>query len=197
MLWLLKKTSLYEQKDTDNAFVEKALKGDTEAFCKLVHKYEDQLYCFLYKITFSKEDTEDLCQETFIKAYNNLYKYDNRWAFTTWLYNIAINVSKNHNKKKKYFTCSYDEVPDVQCDLNDLPEIVLEIRYNRKQILKIINSLSFEQKTAVCLRYFHDLAYKEIGHIMKISPDAAKMKVQRAKNTLCEKLDQLIKKGVI
>ncbi|NLD47559.1 MAG: RNA polymerase sigma factor [Clostridiaceae bacterium] len=191
------KMNLYKQKNIDAVLVEKALKGDTEAFSKLVHKYEYKLYCFLYKITFSKEDAEDLCQETFIRAYNKLYKYDDRWAFTTWLYKMAINVSNNSYKKKKHSTCSYDEVPDVQCDLNDLPEIAFEIKDNRKQFFKLINSLSFEQKTAVCLRYFHDLAYKDIGHIMNISQDAARMKVQRAKNILCEKLDQLIKKGVI
>lgn len=181
----------------DVIFVDKALKADTEAFCKLVHKYESHLYGFLYKITLSKEDTEDIFQETFIKAYNNLYKYDNSWAFSTWLYKIAVNTCKNYYKKKKHSTCCYDEIPDVPCDLNDFPEIAFEIKDNRKQILMLINGLSFDQKTAVCLRYFHDLAYKEIGNIMNISTNAAKMKVQRAKNILCERLDQLIKEGVI
>lgn len=191
------KVSENEQKNSDVAFVNKTLKGDTEAFCILVHKYENHLYGFLYKITLSKEDTEDIFQETLIKTYNNLYKYDSKWAFSTWLYNIAVNTCKNYYKKKKHSTCSYDEIPDVPCVLSDFPEIAFEIKDNRKLIFKLINNLSFDQKTAVCLRYFNDLTYKEIGSIMNISPNAAKMKVQRAKNTLCEKLDQLIKEGVI
>ncbi len=189
--------NIREQKNIDAILVDKALKGDTEAFSNLVLKYENRLYGFLYKITFSKEDTEDIFQETFLKAYNNLYRYDNKWAFSTWLYKIAINIFKNYYKKKKVTMCCYDEIPDVKCDLSVSPEIALEIKDSKKQILEIINSLSFGQKTAVCLRYFNDLEYKEIGRIMNISLGAAKMKVQRAKNILCERIDQLVKEGVI
>lgn len=181
----------------DVILVDKTLKGDTEAFSKLVHKYEKSLYGFLYKITLSKEDTEDIFQETFIRAYNNLYKYDNRWAFSTWLYKIAINITKNYYKKKKYSIHCYDELFDLQCDLSDFPEIAFEIRDSKRQILKLINSLSLDQKTALCLRYFQDLKYREIAQIMNSSVDASKMKVQRAKKLLCERLESLIEKGVI
>lgn len=183
--------------NVDVILVDRTLEGDTEAFSKLVHKYQKYLYGFLIKITFSKEDTEDIFQETFIRTYNNLYKYDSRWAFSTWLCKIAINVSKNYYKKKKYSTCCYDEMPNVQCDSKDFPEIAFEAKDKKKQILKLINSLSFEQKTAVCLRYFHDFEYKEIGRIMEVSSDAAKMKVQRAKKLLYERIENLIEEGVI
>jgi len=183
--------------NVDVILIDKTLKGDTDAFSKLVYRYENYLYGFLFKITFSKEDTEDIFQETFIRTYNNLYKYDSKWAFPTWLCKIAVNVSKNYYKKKKYSTCCYDDIPDVQCDLKDFPEIAFETKDNRRRILKLINSLSFEQKTAVCLRYFHDLEYKEIGRVMNISDNAAKMKVHRAKKLLCERIEKLTGKEVI
>jgi len=184
--------------DNDRVLVESTLKGDTESFSKLVLKYQDRVYSFLVKMTLSREDAEDILQDVFIKAYNNLYKYDKRWCFSTWLYSIAINTFKSHYKRKKRLNAMdcCEEIPHAP-DRYTNPEITAEYNEQRAEIVRLIEELTLEQKTALVLKHIKGLSFKEIGHIMEISPEAAKMKVQRAKYTLCKKLDESRKRGVL
>lgn len=171
------------------------LNGDINAFSMLVSKYENSLYNFIYKMTFSKEDAEDILQEVFVRAYKNLYKYNKRWKFSTWIFRIAINSFKNEYKKikKKAQLYCYDDAVDLQCSLYDIPDTAVLINENKKEFIDIINSLKFDQKTALCLRHLYGFSFQEVGEIMGVSPESAKMKVQRAKKVLKKKLEMFLK----
>lgn len=182
----------------DNVLIENVLNGNADSFSILVQCYQDQLYKFIYKLTVSREDTEDILQEVFIRVYNNLYRYNNRWSFSTWLYKIAVNVFKTYYKKKKKDPGSIgDEVIDyLSCSISDCPDMAYEIKEQRALIVKLINGLKNDQKIALVLKHVQGFSYKEIADILEASPEAVKMKVQRARRIILKKLDDMKGRGV-
>lgn len=176
-------------RDIDKILIKKILKGDIDSFSTLVQNYQTQLYNLFMRMTYSKEDTEEILQDVFIKIYKNLYKYNPKWPFSAWLYKIAINTYKsNINKKKKYYEhINYETLSEDICTSYGNPELSYELKEGYKEIVKMFGCLKSEQKFALLLKHFKGFSYKEIGHIMGITDQAAKMKVQRAKNTLCER----------
>ncbi len=184
--------------NNDNILIENSLKGDIDAFSALVRKYQDRLYNFLLKMNLSREDSEEIAQEVFIKVYNNLYKYNSKWSFSTWLYRIAVNTLRSEYKKKKKIRLIdyYADIQEVAGSSYIHPEESLENKEQTEEIVKLIDSLSHDQKLAFTLRYIQDFSFKEIGEILGISPEAAKMKIQRAKQALCKKFEKLQKESV-
>jgi RNA polymerase sigma-70 factor (ECF subfamily) len=178
--------------DNDYILVSNVLNGDTDSFSLLVSKYKDGIYNFIYKMTFSREDAEDILQEVFIRVYNNLYKYDNRWHFSTWLYRIALNVFKSHySKKKKQRNIDYQEVlSSLPDNLINNPELVYEMKEHNLEILKILDSVKFEDKTILVLKHIQGFSYREIAEILKLSPENVRIKVMRAKKILYKKFNE-------
>jgi len=172
---------------TDDLLVDKVLKGDCKAFEILIKKYEGMVYNYLYKMTLSKEDSEDIAQEVFIKAYNNLYKFQKKSRFSTWIFRIAINTLNTHFRyKKDYDLNKEDQMTKLQCDSKDIPEEALDLKEKKREVFKILDVLNLEQKNAIVLKYIEGFSYREIGEILGINEDSAKMKVHRAKKKLCE-----------
>src|SRR6056297_2362082 len=93
----------------DDVLVKKAIGGDEEAYKRLVDKYERALYYHILKMIKDKEQVEDLVQETFVKAFDNLNTYSTNYAFSTWLYRIATNHTIDYLRKKKLNTLSIDK----------------------------------------------------------------------------------------
>ena len=87
--------------DPDQDLVTRAQQGDTRAFDALILKYGDKLYGLVYNMTSHKEDTHDLLQEIFARAYQSLGKFQGNSTFYTWIYQIAVNLTLNFLKKRK------------------------------------------------------------------------------------------------
>ena len=92
----------------DKSEIQRALEGDQRAYGEILTRYRNSIYNLLYKMVRNKEETEDLVQEAFIKAFNSLASFNDDYAFSTWLYKIAINNSIDHFRKKKLKTLSMD-----------------------------------------------------------------------------------------
>ena len=93
----------------DDVLVKKAKGGDEKAYKKLVDKYERALYFHILKMVKDREQVEDLVQEAFVKAFDNLNTYSTNYAFSTWLYRIATNNTIDYLRKKKLKTLSIDK----------------------------------------------------------------------------------------
>lgn len=164
-----------------------------DAYSELVLKYKDRIFAFLLKMTLSKEDAEELLQEVFINVYKNLYRYDSNWSFSTWIYKIAANAFYNFYKKKKH-NSNFSNIHDLEnlsCSFEDYPEIIYEKRENYYRVVELIYKLKPDQKMALVLKHVKGFSYREIGKILNISPEAAQMKVQRAKETICRQYKKL------
>lgn len=184
-------------RDRDKDLVNNILNGDSESFSILVQLYQNRLYNFFLKLTFSKEDAEEILQDVFLRVYKYLYKYNDNWDFSTWIYKIAINTYKSSYKKNKKHNCNvcYEQVTNL-CSLDYDPEHSYEVKEKYKEIVKMFDCLKDEQKVAFLLKHIQGFSYKEIGHVMCISDQAAKMKVQRAKQILCDRYYKLNLRGV-
>ena len=171
----------------EDYLIENSLKGDKESFENLVNMYKDRIYCFILKMTLSREDSDDLLQETFICVYKNLYKYNNKWNFSTWIYKIAVNLLKNHWKKKKrtYGRELYQSITENLYSIYNDPETEFESKEDYIEIVRIINQLDYDQKVAFVLRYARDLTITDIAAIIGTSPENVKMRIHRARKKIC------------
>lgn len=176
----------------DEVLVKKVLEGDTSGFTVLVKRYQDRLYSFLLKITYSKEDAEEILQDVFLRAYKYLYRYNEKWSFSTWIYKITANTYKFvYKKRKKYYEkITFERIPEELYNLQDCPEVVYENKEMYKEFLKMLGCLNEKQKIAVLLRHTNEFSYKEIGKILGISEYAAKMRVKRGREILRQKYNK-------
>lgn len=181
--------------DRDRQLVKNILNGDSESFSTLIQSYHNRLYNFFLKLTFSKEESEELMQEVFLRVYKYLYKYNDKWKFSTWVYKIAINTYKSSYKKKDINNVCYEQLTNL-CSVEYNPENSYECKERYIEIIKMFDCLKNEQKVAFLLKHMQGFTYKEIGHILSISDKAAKMKVQRAKQILCDRYYKLNLRGV-
>ncbi len=177
----------------ENEIIQRILNGNRQEFSFFVDKYQGPIYNLVYRLTGSRHDAEDLAQETFIKAYKSLNNFQTKKKFFSWLYTIALNLTRNHLKKKKPLLVENveDLKPDNrQTDKNN-PEINL-IKHEQAQALaSSIQRLPIALREAVILRYYFYLPFEEISRILCISLSGAKMRVYRG----LEKLEILMNKN--
>ena len=186
--------------------VKSAKKGSMDAFESLVRANETKIYNICLRMLANKEDALDASQETFIKAYKNMGKFDERSKFSTWLYRIAVNTSldmlrKNSSQK----TVSMDETRDNSLSEYEKtpsnegnPEDITLEKEGKKQILTAVGKLSEEYKTAIVLRDLQGLSYIEISQITAVPEGTVKSRIARGRKVLREILvgeGQMLLKG--
>ena len=103
-----------ESRAEDSRLIHAALKGNDAAYKKLMKKYHDAIYNFIYRMIHDKHQVEDLTQEAFIKAFQSLASFNEEYAFSTWLYKIATNNSIDYIRKRKLQTYSIDKPIDAK-----------------------------------------------------------------------------------
>ena len=165
--------------------------GSAEAFRSLALRYQPRLAAVLDRYTRNRHDTEDLVQETLLRAYDNLGRYDERWAVSTWLYRIAINLAisqrrrrqprTNHDGAGASLTTVADEEPVAQAAQREQAGRVWSIA--REQ-------LSAEQHAMLWLAYVEQMPMAEIAAAMGKSRVAVKVAMHRARQRLAEHLAQ-------
>ena len=179
-------------KAEDIKHVNLAINGDQDAFAWIMKKYKGPLQNLIYKMVSDKNEVEDLIQEVFIKVYNSLKNYSQEYAFSTWIYRIAINNTIDYLRKKKLETFSIhsDEEEDDDRPKYEIPDtsyladanIILE---QRQQIINdAINSLPEKYKKVIELRHKEELSYEEISEILNLPIGTVKAHLFRARELL-------------
>ena len=176
--------------------VENALSGDEKAYEELLTRYKYGIYNLIYQMIKNKEETEDLVQETFIKAFNSLESYNDQFAFSTWLYKIAYNHCIDAIRKKKLNTIPIDRpVPlnegEVKHQIRDYapgPEGDYIFAESQKHIKKCIENLPEKYRRAILLRHQEDRSYEEISQILNIPLGTVKARIFRAREILKKQL---------
>lgn len=193
-----KETVVVAEVDKEAMLVSNILSGDITSFEILMDMYRNRIYNFLLKMTFSKEDSEDMTQEVFVRAYNSLYQYNSKWCFSTWIFKIAVNVFKTEYSKKKNRESKrvQDMLVNQQFSNITEPERALENIETKMEVLKMLEALKAPQRVALVLKYVQGFSYKEIGEVLKVSPENAKVRVMRAKKHLASNYSGL-KGGIV
>ncbi len=170
-------------------YVEKSLSGDGKAFEWIIKKYQKRIYFSIYQIVMNHDDTNDVLQDTFVKAYTKLNTYDPSYPFYPWLYRIAINTSLNHQKKRaRMRALSLDDLNEKnhQNDVAESPRQLFESE-GRELILKLKQALTkipVEQRTVFLLRVREELSYQEISDTLNISIGTVMSRLSRAREKL-------------
>ncbi len=186
-----------DRKVQEREWVTRALKGENTAFEKLLESYWDKIYDFLNHPVLSKEDVEDLRVITFTKCFTKLYQYNNQYAFSTWLYNIAQNTLFDFYRRNKINTVSIDSVIQLEngetCTLDlpctsSNPEEKLIGKQHFRSLIGQIEKLKPEYRKLIELRYFEDCSYEEIANELSLPLGTVKNRLYRARVILIESL---------
>ncbi len=175
--------------DIDSALIKKVKKGDKGAFNFLVNKYYPRVYASLFSFTRSKEDSEDLAQQTFLKVWQQIESFRGDSAFFTWVYRIAINLAKNYvvsSSYKKQKVNTSIEYAEIEISSYENIESVLMHDQSMEEIRNFINSMPESLKTAFTLRESGGKSYEEISNITATPIGTVRSRIFRARESIIE-----------
>jgi RNA polymerase sigma factor, sigma-70 family len=187
--------------NTEPELLKRALKGDGDAFGDLIRKYENFVYNTVYHAIGNRDDAFDVSQEVFIKAYRALKNFRGDCKFSTWLYKIAMNASKDYIRdKSKHRTVSLSDWTDDDISMKP-PEIIEEAvtanpeeSYERDEqrdaVRKAIANLSEDHRNVIVLRDIEGYSYEEIAEMLDIEVGTVKSRINRARNAVKENLKE-------
>lgn len=163
----------------------RALTGDRDAFEQLFGCYREVLLAMLTRMAGNSYDAGDLLQETFIKAFLNISKYDSRYRFSQWIATIARNTFIDHYRQRNAYDDMVQVDPSGTGDLVvDNPEELIIIDERRRQMEHDIDSLGENYRKIIDMRYYQGLSYEEIAEELGIPVGTVKTRLFRAKERL-------------
>jgi RNA polymerase sigma factor (sigma-70 family) len=190
-----------ESRAEDSRLIHAALKGNGTAYKKLMKKYHDAIYNFIYRMIHDKHQVEDLTQEAFIKAFQSLASFNEEYAFSTWLYKIATNNSIDYIRKRKLQTYSIDkpidakdsdyafELPDDSYETDQ--EMISDQR--AKMLNEAIKKLPEKYHKVIHLRHVDEKSYEEIAEELHLPIGTVKAHIFRAREILYKTLKDRIR----
>jgi RNA polymerase sigma-70 factor (ECF subfamily) len=169
--------------------------GDDEAFTRLVEHYQNPVYNMCYRMLGEPEAAEDAAQESFLRAYQNLSRYDRQRPFATWLLSIAAHYCIDRLRKKRFTIFSLDAERDDEEAPMELPDTSATnpehevIRHEEQdQIQLALKGLDSIDLAAVILRYWYDFSEVEIAESLKLTVSAVKSRLHRARKSVARLL---------
>ena len=186
--------------DSDAELVVLSKKGDTAAFEVLVKSHQKRVFNIAYRMTGDYEEASEVVQDVFLSAFRSIKTFRGDAKFSTWLYGITVNITKNRMKRVKVRSLhenqSIDdpEVPQMHGDsatcnsycLSGLEE--LERKELQEKVQECISSLDTEYREALILRDIQGFSYEEIRDILNIPEGTVKSRIFRARDILRERL---------
>ena len=159
----------------DLKIIESCLLGNTQMFSWLIDNYKNMVYNLAYRMSNNPHESEDISQEAFLRAFQSLARFNPSYKFSTWLYQITLNIIRDKSKRKEIDYVSLDapiETGDSEyylqpADLTNNPEEIITRQENAQVIQKAIRSLPLKYREVIVLRHLQDLYYIEIANILK------------------------------
>jgi RNA polymerase sigma-70 factor (ECF subfamily) len=192
---------LYEKK-----LAQLAKNGDRHAFRQLVDLYQQKIYHLAYRMLGNIQEAEDVVQDTFLRVYTNLGKYDPAQKFSTWIYrigtNLCIDLLRKRKRKQKisldanlYDSESTDGYAVLPSDENEQPDHRLVLSETKRQVQEAVDSLPEQYKSIVILRYLHDMSLQEISEVLDMPVTTIKTRLHRGREYLRGKIGSLQDSG--
>ncbi len=174
----------------ETRLVERARRGNAEAFRLLVETYKERLFAFIWRMVRDHHDAEDLTQAAFVRAYEALKTYSDRYAFSTWLFTIAYRLCLNYLRKRKAYSGEV-EFGWLRAGDEDATQTLAnseEARRLRRVIWNAVDQLKPAQRSAVLLFYREGKSCEEISQVLNIPTVTVKSHLHRARAKLREAL---------
>jgi RNA polymerase sigma-70 factor (ECF subfamily) len=174
----------------DSTLVGKCLAGDPRSYGQIVDRYSARILNLGYAMLGSRQDAEDVAQEAFVRAFRSLARFEKRAKFSSWLYQIALNLCRDRLKSRsrqarpaeEEVLANLDAGPDEQA-----PRVVLKQELGQK-MADAINKLPVLYREAFVLRHLQGVDYAEIGTITGVPADTVRVRAYRAREMLREHL---------
>jgi RNA polymerase sigma-70 factor (ECF subfamily) len=169
--------------------------GDTKSFELLINNYQSMVFRLAFRLLCDEEDAKDIVQETFIKAWFNLNKYNSDYKFATWIYKIACNLIYDRLRSQKYIfrkTASVDIDDITNTVFSENIEKTLINKDLKNIILYFTHKLPSKQKLVFTLRDIEELEVDEVEKITGMSAEKIKSNLHLARKYIREKLEFLI-----
>jgi RNA polymerase sigma-70 factor (ECF subfamily) len=181
--------------------IEACKEGDQTAFNLLVWRWEKPLFNFTYKYVGDAHLAQDLVQETFIRVLRSIQGYEHRSAFSTWLYRIAINLCKDHFRKKRlpmvslhdYYTTSSGErvyVKDYVADEGERSDESLAASRREELVRRLLAGLRDEQRIVILMKEYQGLKFREIAEILDVPEGTVKARLYKGLRAMREQIER-------
>ena len=190
-------------RSTDHELIAFARSGSEKAYRELLGRFQRPVFSIIYRMIRDREQAEDLAQETFVRVFNNIDRYDPRYKFSSWIFKIATNLTIDHIRRKELDTVSIDgsrnAVTPDQIEATSItiaspdenPEELLEAKQLGEEIESAIGKLRPEYRAAILLRHVDGREYQEIAEILSLPLGTVKTYIHRGRNELREQLQHL------
>lgn len=177
---------------SDHELIQQAVRGSLESYDQLMERYQRLVFKVAFGFGKNKQNSLDITQNVFLKAYENLSSFKGKGSFRAWIVKIAYNESINWIKKNKYYESSelFEEILMNHCD-GISQEDELLARENKTQLLQSLFALNTRYRLAVVLRYFNEMPIKEISGILKCSEGVVKNMLYRSLRQLKQNLQEM------
>lgn len=186
----------------DHEVVRRSLEGDTRAFGEIVTRYDQRLLNFVYRTIGDRERGQDLVQETFVRVYRHLHRFDQTKKFSTWIYTIASNLAKNElrNRSRNPLVLfqtlkrnwDADHRPLEWEDTQYKPDDLFRKRHLREKVEEAVTHLPEHHRIVFVLRELDGKTYEEIAEITGVNLGTVKSRLNRARNNFATIIAPLI-----
>ncbi len=176
----------------DSEVVQNFLNGDDRAFGELVRRYDTRLLNFVYRTVGDRERAQDLVQETFVRVYRHLHRFDQNKKFSTWIYTIAGNLAKNElrNRSRNPMVLfqaikknwDADHRPLEWEDNSYNPDDLFRKRHLKELVERVVQELPEHHRMVFVLRELEGKTYEEISEITGVNLGTVKSRLNRARN---------------
>ncbi|WP_420481832.1 RNA polymerase sigma factor SigW [Cohnella zeiphila] len=173
-----------------------ARKGDQRAFAEIVDLYKDKLYHLAYRMMNNRQEAEDVVQESFLRVYKHLDRYDENQKFSTWIYRIATNLCIDRLRKRRPVYSLDAETDHEGLDGYAMlpsdertPESEVILSETQRLIRDAIETLPVKYKSVMILRYLQDLSLQEISDVLDLPVTTIKTRVHRGREFMRKKLE--------
>ncbi len=187
--------------ETDAVAVARVRSGDSDAFRLLVERHSRNVFRLAFRMTGNENDAEDIVQETFLKAFKQLNRYESRSSFGTWLYRIAANCSldlirsRKHRQEVTAAPAGEDNETNpisLVAATGPTPDRLAVSRQVQEHVERAMGELSQQERTAFVLRHFEGMSIEQISGILGVGGNAAKHSIFRAVQKLRKALEPVV-----
>ncbi|MBM7591308.1 RNA polymerase sigma factor SigW [Brevibacillus fulvus] len=176
----------------EKRLIERAKRGDREAFAELIEIYKDKIFQLAYRMVGNRQEAEDIAQETFLRVFANLHTYDDQYKFSTWIYRIATNLCIDRGRKKKPDFSLDEEIEQGEgldwysrlSSKEQTPEEKVVTQELQETVQDALSQLAPKYRSIMILRYIEDLSLQEISDILKLPITTIKTRIHRGREAL-------------
>ena len=183
----------------DTACIEQILSGKISAFSDIIDRHKDKAFNLAFRICGSREEAEEITQDSFLKAYRSLNGFKMKSSFATWLYRIVYNTSISYVRVKKKGILSLEDFPADATDFasDNSGEEEAEREYRKALVGFALQKINEEERGLISLYYFEEMTTDEISDVSGISKSNVKVRLFRARQKMLEIIEKVEKKKLV